>query len=128
MIYRIVYIALIAAYSGISQANQLYKCLEHSQTSVQSMPCSASGKTLWLRSYTPELVLAVASQKQVKSGSVEYRYYRQPRRNSVRQYPKPETACQSANRRESEYRQKQGLSPKFNDLRRLSDAVYEACL
>ncbi|MFT3806332.1 hypothetical protein [Arenimonas sp.] len=107
----------------------LYKCKgPKGESTYTSSPCPSTQETVWVRSVQPD-------NRVVPPSTV-------PARNSVQQqqtqiaYSAPDPPsdrdsqrmrCANAKQYEADVRRRRGLKITFDELRQLSDMVYEAC-
>lgn len=131
---RIAFLLLFMALPAATQAQQVYKCSDGHQVVYQSQPCEGSQRTVrqWDASPAP---VASASQtidaaKKIKPGTArpgERRTTAGNNRRTPTDYDRKVSRCEAAKARREAKLKAVGLKRTFDLLRKLDDAVYEAC-
>lgn len=124
---RMIALLLLACPAAVA-AQQLHKCVDaRGHVSYQSAPCEANQQQAWVRDATPEPV-------QTPQATVPYRANRSPRAarvpargSAAASLPTASSACEAARQRRESTLKTVGLKRDFALLRRLDDAVWNAC-
>lgn len=129
---------LLLAWPATLAAQQLHKCVDaRGHASYQSAPCEAGQRQVWVRDAAPEPVQptqlvrpATARQVDPPPTSPPLAPLRAsgPASAQLPAYPaRVPSACEAAKQRRESTLRKVGLKRDFNLLRRLDDAVWNAC-
>lgn len=132
-------LALLAC--GHAGAQSLYKCIDRQgATSYQSAPCDAAARTVWQREAPPEpppdaeQLRARAAQRDRDRDRAESDHLSRragtsgpSRARSTATRSPARDGCAAAKARRERTLAAAGLKRTFDLLRRLDDAVYEAC-
>lgn len=129
---------LLLAWPATLAAQQLHKCVDaRGHASYQSAPCEAGQRQIWVRDAAPEPVqptqpVRPATTRQVDppptSPPLAPPRASGPASAQLPAYPAREpSACEAAKQRRESTLRKVGLKRDFNLLRRLDDAVWNAC-
>ena len=126
---RLPILLLVISTAVTAQAQQVYKCARGDNVVYQSPPCDVSQRMLKQWDATPEpttpaVKLAVAEPKS-SSGSV--RVASAGNRKARPRVDPAEARCRAARTRREAKLQAVGLKRTFDLLRKLDDAVHEAC-
>lgn len=111
-----------------TEGSMLYKCKSPGgSTSYTNEPCAATQETVWARSVEPDRrVMPTHSTSQAASAGQQPQVVYSPS-DPPSQREVQRAQCASAKRYEADVRRRRGLKITFDELRRLSDMVYEAC-
>ncbi len=114
-----------------AHAQQVYKCSDGKQVSYQSQPCDGAQRILRQWDATPEPVLTgtqVAQTAKARATPARKSSSRRSTSSHTRSRPDPaESRCQAAKSKREAKLRVVGLKRTFDLLRKLDDAVYEAC-
>lgn len=111
-----------------SEAATLYKCKGlGGATSYTNSPCAATEETVWARSVEPDrrpvpTRSTAPAVSVVQQPQVVYSVPDPPSRREIQS-----AQCANAKQYEADVRRRRGLKITFDELRQLSDMVYEAC-
>lgn len=116
--------------SESEEGSRLYKCKgPNGETTYANSPCPSTHETVWVRSIQPD---RGAPPPPPASGSDPV--LEPAPREIVYAVPQPPSEseqrrirCANARQYEADVRRRRGLKITFDELRRLSDMVYEAC-
>ena len=123
---------LLLALSGIpaAQAQHVYKFAKGNDVAYHSQPCSGTQRTLKQWDATPQAEpdLASITTTQAKPGTARAPRPRRTSGRTTRAKADPaDVRCNAAKARREAKLKAVGLKRNFDLLRRLDDAVYEAC-
>ncbi len=125
---------MLLACPAAAAAQQLHKCVDaHGHASYQSAPCEANQQQVWVRDATPEPAQspqATASRRANRSpGAAQATGL--PRvpasAPAAASLPISSSTCEAARQRRESTLKAVGLKRNFELLRRLDDAVWNAC-
>nr|WP_295375883.1 DUF4124 domain-containing protein [Pseudoxanthomonas sp.] len=123
---RMITLLLLALPAAVA-AQQLHKCVDpHGHASYQSAPCEAGHKQAWVRDATPEPSPPVRPRPTTRAATPSR--ISVPAAANLPAYPaRAPAACEAAKRQRESTLKTVGLKRNFELLRRLDDAVWNAC-
>lgn len=128
---RMMLVVLLPIVWSVAHAQQVYKCTDGEQVSYQSQPCDGAQRTLRQWDATPEPVPTGAQATQTAKARAAPARKSSSRRSTsshTRSRPDPaESRCRAAKSKREAKLRAVGLKRTFDLLRKLDDAVYEAC-
>ena len=128
---RMMLVILLAMLWSVAHAQQVHKCTDGKQVSYQSQPCDSTQHTLRQWDATPEPVPTGTQAAQTAKAPAAPARKASSRRSTsshTRSRPEPaESRCQAAKSKREAKLRAVGLKRTFDLLRKLDDAVYEAC-